>query len=97
VRKATSHRTPATLTSNLADMRRMFASAHAFNQPLGTAFDTSNVTNMGLMFCGAHAFNQPLGAAFDTCRAARLELLSIQVGGFVLKKTKSQKRNVRTA
>ena len=45
-------------TSSVKDMRYMFYSASAFNQP-PLSVDTSSVTDMSFMFWYASAFDQP--------------------------------------
>ena len=47
-------------TSEVTNMRAMFFSANAFNQPIGN-WDVSKVTDMSFMFKGAESFNQPIG------------------------------------
>ncbi len=51
-------------TSEVTDMRYMFAYAKNFNQPVN--FDTKNVRNMSSMFYFAKSFNQPVN--FDTSK-----------------------------
>jgi surface protein len=46
-------------TSNVTNMRYMFAQAAFFNQPVGN-WDLSNVTDIGWMFHACVSFNQPL-------------------------------------
>ena len=47
-------------TSNVRNMRQMFAHTDFFNQDIGN-WNTSNVTDMSQMFYGARAFNQDIG------------------------------------
>ena len=47
-------------TSNVTNMKRIFAGASNFNGPIGD-WDTSKVTDMKAMFAEAHSFNQPIG------------------------------------
>ena len=58
-------------TSNVTDMRRMFAGAKTFNQPVN--FDTANVTDMNSMFQNAEAFNQPVN--FDTAKVTGMHMM----------------------
>ncbi len=51
-------------TSQVTNMRGMFAKTVSFNQPLGS-WNTSNITDMSYMFCEATSFNQPLDS-WDT-------------------------------
>ena len=46
-------------TSSVTDMERMFYTADAFNQDIGS-WDTSSVTEMSDMFREAESFNQDL-------------------------------------
>ncbi len=47
-------------TSDIDDMRQLFAGAATFNADI-SHWDTSNVTDMSQMFLGATVFNQPIG------------------------------------
>ncbi|RDU61721.1 hypothetical protein CQA44_08155 [Helicobacter sp. MIT 14-3879] len=51
-------------TSSVENMRRMFAGASCFNQPLDK-WNVSNVRDMQGMFYGTESFNQPLDS-WDT-------------------------------
>jgi surface protein len=53
-------------TSNVTDMRNMFANATNFNQNI-SLWNVSNVSNMTRMFQNASSFNQPIGS-WDTAQ-----------------------------
>jgi surface protein len=63
-------------TSNVTNMRYMFSSVGAFNQPIGN-WNTANVTDMGFMFSSALTFNQPLNN-WNTAKVTNMDAMFIR-------------------
>lgn len=67
-------------TSNITNMRFLFATGSAFNQPIGN-WDVSNVTDMGWMFHYLTTFNQPLNN-WNTSKVTKMDHMFHQCASF---------------